>query len=59
MTTSEPRADNRPTKTGLQHLERSAVVYVRQSNPQQVHRHPESALVQANLQGMTLIIISS
>ncbi len=54
MTTTEPRAVSRPTKIALHHLERLAVVYVRQSHPQQVQRHPESAQVQANLQELAL-----
>jgi DNA invertase Pin-like site-specific DNA recombinase len=54
MTTSEPRADSRPAKIALHHLERWAIVYVRQSHPQQVQRHPESAQVQANLQHLAL-----
>jgi DNA invertase Pin-like site-specific DNA recombinase len=43
-------APGRPAKIQSYHLERWAVVYVRQSHPQQVQRHRESALVQANLQ---------
>jgi DNA invertase Pin-like site-specific DNA recombinase len=54
MTTSEPLAGNRPTKIALHHLERWAIVYVRQSHPQQVQRHPESAEVQANLRQLAL-----
>jgi DNA invertase Pin-like site-specific DNA recombinase len=54
MTISEPRAGLRPTKITLNHLERWAIVYVRQSHPQQVQRHPESAQVQANLQQLAL-----
>jgi len=54
MTTFEPLAGNRPSKIALHHLERRAIVYVRQSNLQQVHRHPESAKVQANLQQRAL-----
>jgi DNA invertase Pin-like site-specific DNA recombinase len=54
MTTSEPLAGKRHTKIALHHLERWAIVYVRQSHPQQVQRHPESAQVQANLQGLAL-----
>lgn len=42
------RAD-RPAKIQLSHLERWAIVYVRQSHPQQVLRHRESAQVQTNL----------
>jgi DNA invertase Pin-like site-specific DNA recombinase len=44
----------RPTKIRSHHLERWAIVYVRQSHPQQVQRHPESALVQVNLQQRAL-----
>ena len=36
------------------HLERLAVVYVRQSRPQQVHRHPESRRVQYALRERAL-----
>ena len=54
MTTPEPPAGHRPTKIALHHLERWAIVYVRQSHPQQVQRHPESAQVQANLQQLAL-----
>ncbi len=39
----------RSTKIEASHLERLAIVYVRQSHPQQAERHPESAEVQANL----------
>jgi DNA invertase Pin-like site-specific DNA recombinase len=39
----------RPEKIHPSHLERWAIVYVRQSHPQQVQRHRESAEVQANL----------
>ena len=54
MTATEPLAVNRPAKIALHHLERWAIVYVRQSHPQQVQRHPESAQVQANLQELAL-----
>src|SRR4051812_4707051 len=37
-------------KITASHLGRWAIVYVRQSHPQQVQRHPESAQVQADLQ---------
>jgi DNA invertase Pin-like site-specific DNA recombinase len=40
---------SRPDKIKPHHLERWAIVYVRQSHPQQAQRHPESAQVQANL----------
>jgi DNA invertase Pin-like site-specific DNA recombinase len=43
-------AVERPAKIRGHHLERWAIVYVRQSHPQQVQRHRESAQVQANLQ---------
>lgn len=43
-------AVERPAKIQGHHLERWAIVYVRQSHPQQVQRHRESAQVQANLQ---------
>jgi DNA invertase Pin-like site-specific DNA recombinase len=42
-------APQRPAKILSHHLERWAIVYVRQSHPQQVQRHRESAEVQANL----------
>src|SRR5271157_2712866 len=54
MTTSELLAGNRPAKIALHHLERWAIVYVRQSHPQQVLRLRESAQVQANLQQLAL-----
>jgi DNA invertase Pin-like site-specific DNA recombinase len=54
MTTSESLAGIRPAKIALHHLERWAIVYVRQSHPQQVQRHRESAQVQANLQQLAL-----
>ena len=54
MTTSEPSAGNRHAKIASHHLERWAIVYVRQSHPQQVQRHRESAQVQANLQQRAL-----
>jgi len=44
----------RPAKIQRHHLERWAIVYVRQSHPQQVRRHPESARVQATLQDCAL-----
>jgi len=43
-------AAGRSAKIQGHHLERWAIVYVRQSHPQQVQRHRESAQVQANLQ---------
>jgi DNA invertase Pin-like site-specific DNA recombinase len=54
MTTTEPRAGHRPTKITAHHLERWAFIYVRQSHPQQVQRHRESAQVQANLRQRAL-----
>jgi len=42
-------AAQRSAKIQAHHLERWAIVYVRQSHPQQVQRHRESAQVQANL----------
>ncbi len=54
MTTAEPLAGKRHSKITLQHLERWAIVYVRQSHPQQVQRHRESAQVQGNLQERAL-----
>src|ERR1700730_18215363 len=50
MTPANAGAAERPAKIQSHHLERWAIVYVRQSHPQQVQRHPESAQVQANLQ---------
>jgi DNA invertase Pin-like site-specific DNA recombinase len=46
--------DLRPAKIHAHHLDRWAVVYVRQSSPQQVLRHTESAKVQANLRQQAL-----
>jgi DNA invertase Pin-like site-specific DNA recombinase len=46
----EPVADLLPSKILPLHRDRWAIVYVRQSHPQQVQRHKESAQVQANLQ---------
>jgi DNA invertase Pin-like site-specific DNA recombinase len=54
MTRSEPAAGLRPAKITLDHLERWAIVYVRQSHPQQIQRHPESARVQTDLQQLAL-----
>jgi DNA invertase Pin-like site-specific DNA recombinase len=48
--TPEPPPGPRPAKITTDHLERWAIVSVRQSHPQQVQRHPESARVQADLQ---------
>src|SRR5690349_4354303 len=54
MTNPEPAAGLRPAKITCDHLERWAIVYVRQSHPQQIQRHPESALVQADLRHRAL-----
>lgn len=54
MTPAEPVASGRPAKIQDRHLERLAFVYVRQSHPQQVQRHRESAQVQAGLQQRAL-----
>jgi len=54
MTTAEPRAGHRPAKITAHHLDRWAFVYVRQSHPQQVQRHRESAQVQAQLRQRAL-----
>lgn len=45
----------RPAKIHREHLDRWAVVYVRQSSPQQVLKHTESAQVQANLRQQALV----
>jgi DNA invertase Pin-like site-specific DNA recombinase len=50
MNPTDPDALTRLAKIRPHHLERWAIVYVRQSQPQQVQRHRESAQVQANLQ---------
>jgi DNA invertase Pin-like site-specific DNA recombinase len=50
MSAAERLALERPAKIQGHHLDRWAIVYVRQSHPQQVQRHRESAQVQANLQ---------
>ena len=49
-----PAAASRPAKIQSHHLERWAIDYIRQSHPQQVQRHRESALVQAQLQERAL-----
>src|SRR5438046_3268647 len=54
MNPANPSTPERPAKIQGHHLERWAIVYVRQSHPQQVQRHPESAQVQANLQELAL-----
>src|SRR3954465_14897327 len=51
---AEARAVAADPKIGGHHLERWAIVYVRQSHPQQVERHRESAQVQARLQERAL-----
>jgi len=54
MTSLEPGRADRPAKISGRHLERWALVSVRQSNTQQVRRHPESAPVQADLRRLAL-----
>jgi DNA invertase Pin-like site-specific DNA recombinase len=54
MNAANPSAVQRSAKIQGHHLERWAIVYVRQSHPQQVQRHRESAQVQANLQQRAL-----
>ena len=54
MNPIDPPLADRPAKIQRHHLERWAIVYVRQSHPQQVQRHPESARVQATLQHRAL-----
>jgi DNA invertase Pin-like site-specific DNA recombinase len=54
MNPADPSAAVRPPKILAHHLERWALIYVRQSHPQQVLRHPESAQVQANLRTRAL-----
>jgi DNA invertase Pin-like site-specific DNA recombinase len=49
MNPGDTRVAHQPAKILGYHLERWAVVYVRQSGPQQSQRHPESAEVQAKL----------
>ncbi len=49
MIPANPSAADRPAKIQAHHLERWAFDYIRQSHPQQVQRHPESAQVQARL----------
>ena len=50
MNRVDPASAPRPAKIQGHHLERWAIDYIRQSHPQQVQRHRESAEVQANLQ---------
>ena len=40
------RIEDRPTKIGARHLERLAVVYIRQSSLQQVQHNQESTRLQ-------------
>ena len=54
MNRIDPAGRAGPTKIQSHHLERWAIDYVRQSHPQQVQRHRESAQVQANLQERAL-----
>src|SRR3954452_2894135 len=54
MSPADPAAAGRPAKIRAPHLERWAFIYVRQSHPQQVQRHRESAQVQANLRDRAL-----
>lgn len=49
MSPNKTPSPERPGKIQAHHLERWAVVYVRQSSPQQVLHHPESARVQTEL----------
>jgi len=49
MNAAKPLVSHRPSKIKGQHLDRWTIVYVRQSHPQQVQHHRESAEVQANL----------
>jgi len=50
----DPSAATRPAKIQGHHLDRWAIDYVRQSHPQQVQRHRESARVQAQLRERAL-----
>jgi DNA invertase Pin-like site-specific DNA recombinase len=54
MKTLDGIGTDRPPKIQIQHLERWAIDYVRQSDPHQVRRHRESAEVQARLQERAL-----
>jgi len=54
MNPADPFAATRPAKIQTHHLERWALIYVRQSHPQQLQRHPESAQIQANLRARAL-----
>jgi DNA invertase Pin-like site-specific DNA recombinase len=46
------RIEDRPTKIGARHLERLAVVYIRQSSLQQVQHNQESTRLQYSLEAM-------
>jgi DNA invertase Pin-like site-specific DNA recombinase len=46
------RIEDRPTKIGARHLERLAVVYIRQSSLQQVQHNQESTRLQYGLEAM-------
>ena len=54
MNAPESFRAGRPDKIRPSHLDRWAIVYVRQSHPQQVQRHRESALVQIQLRERAL-----
>src|SRR6516164_1765624 len=54
MNCANPVTASRPAKIQGHHLDRWAIDYVRQSHPQQVLRHRESAQVQASLQERAL-----
>jgi DNA invertase Pin-like site-specific DNA recombinase len=54
MNRTDSAGASRPAKIQSHHLERWAIDYVRQSHPQQVQRHRESAEVQAKLQERAL-----
>src|ERR1019366_6783158 len=47
-----PRIEDKPEKIHGRHLERLALVYIRQSSMQQVHRNQESTKLQYSLTGM-------
>jgi DNA invertase Pin-like site-specific DNA recombinase len=54
MNSPESSRAGRPAKIQPSHLDRWAIVYVRQSHPQQVQRHRESAQVQSQLRQRAL-----
>ena len=54
MTMFDLPLPKRPSKITPSHLDRKAIVYVRQSQRQQILRHRESAEVQANLKHLAL-----